>query len=376
MRTTKYSLTTRAFLESALVAALFSVGSSAMAECQAVPETVPGPELAAAAHGLRGWVIMDQPVGGIAALNVATGEEVVVRPPGGGIGTVHAISGPDLQGRIAFVEDHMLEKRHLIKLIGVDGLGERLVLERKGDALWANDGDQIGDHLALSPLGGRVAFVRDLSPVKIPSSHAWVTRGLLTVLDAETGSALPVQAPSIDEQLCWFPDGRQIVYTDLLERQAAALLLSAQAGTHEPFASSLLEWEQVPAVHVLDIESGRTEVVYVGMRGGVSPDGTQVLVCDLEQRWRVVDLTSHSVRALVPQGGINPGPIAWLDGRRALYWAAPTEGASLGVTEHNSPLVGPKPMRTLKVFDLRSGGFSTLVPSIDPRRRVGFGIGP
>jgi hypothetical protein len=56
-----------------------------------------------------------------------------------------------------------------------------------------------------------------------------------------------------------------------------------------------------------------------------------------------------------------------------LYWAWPTEGTEISFTENNSPLAGPKQMRSLKLVDLEDGRFQTVVPSIDPRRSVSFG---
>jgi hypothetical protein len=44
-------------------------------------------------------------------------------------------------------------------------------------------------------------------------------------------------------------------------------------------------------------------------------------------------------------------------------------------TKHNSPLSGPKEMLTIKIVDLETMKFQTLVPYIDPRKAVSFGFG-
>ena len=68
-----------------------------------------------------------------------------------------------------------------------------------------------------------------------------------------------------------------------------------------------------------------------------------------------------------------PGAIAFVDSDTLLYWAWPTEGSEIKYTKHDSPLVGKKPMRALKLVDLRDGRFQTAVPFVDPRREVSFG---
>ena len=59
----------------------------------------------------------------------------------------------------------------------------------------------------------------------------------------------------------------------------------------------------------------------------------------------------------------------------ALYWALPTEGSPPEYTRVWSSMVGPRPMKTLKVAELSTGRFETVVSSIDPRRDLTFGPG-
>jgi hypothetical protein len=66
--------------------------------------------------------------------------------------------------------------------------------------------------------------------------------------------------------------------------------------------------------------------------------------------------------------------IALLNGSLVLYWGLPTTGSVLRYTQHNSPLVGKKLMLTVKVAQINSNKFLTLVPYVDPRDRVSFGI--
>lgn len=89
----------------------------------------------------------------------------------------------------------------------------------------------------------------------------------------------------------------------------------------------------------------------------------------------MLDLASNQSKAFEAAGAIYPGAIAFVDPSTVLFWAWPTDGAAAKFTKNNSPLVGPKQMRALKLVDLRDGRFETTVPFIDPRRAVSFGPG-
>ncbi|HZK81639.1 MAG TPA: hypothetical protein VFC46_11240 [Humisphaera sp.] len=68
---------------------------------------------------------MEQPCGGMVAVELPTLRETTVRSQGscdsGDMATIHMLSGPDDHGRIAYIEDHFFVKneknrRHLLKL--------------------------------------------------------------------------------------------------------------------------------------------------------------------------------------------------------------------------------------------------------------------
>ena len=95
---------------SAAVAAML-VQSFAGCEPALAPEaTVPGPEKSGLASGVTGYIVMGQLSGGITAVRIPDQAEAVVRPPSlddaGDTPTIHALTGPDQDGRIAYIEDH------------------------------------------------------------------------------------------------------------------------------------------------------------------------------------------------------------------------------------------------------------------------------
>ena len=71
--------------------------------------------------------------------------------------------------------------------------------------------------------------------------------------------------------------------------------------------------------------------------------------------------------------GDSGSPLALTADGLVLYWGLPTEGAPPEFTRVYSSAVGPRTMKTLKVADLSSQRFETILPSVDPRRNVSFG---
>ncbi|MCZ6735715.1 MAG: hypothetical protein O7C65_08000 [Planctomycetota bacterium] len=330
--------------------------------------TMQGPENPALISGLKGYVVMSRSRRGIVGEALPALQELVIRHRGG----VHSLSGPDSLGRVAFVQNHYLEERHLVKVIRIDGSGEEVVVERHGDTIWSKE---IGDHLALAPTGGLVAFVINVTNVKVRKPRAYFWRGRIEIWDVDTKDRLPTGTTALDDKLCWFPDGRHLAYVDLLNRDEAVKVLRKHVDPTEDYGTVLIERKQVPVVHVMDTTTGRTEALHVGLGPVVSADGTRVLMRDFESRWRMLDLDRQRSEPVSAPGRAWPGAIALCDANLVLYWAWPTEGAELKWTRHNSPLVGPKPMLTLKVADLRTGDFRTVVPYIDPRTPVSYGAG-
>ena len=332
---------------------------------------VPGPESPELDARLAGYVVMDRPVGGLVAISLATSEERILRPQGQDSGTIHSVSGPDASGRVAFVENHMVAERHLLKTITLEGKDEQVVFEREGDALWSHNGDEIGDHLALSPEGGLAAFVENLERIQMRKPSALLGRGQLAIWDVAAGAPVQVEVRALDFPLAWLPGGRKLAYADLVPREAGLELLQSHAETDGTFGQEFAQWEAIPALFVYDLDTRTARAVHVGTRAAATPDGRALAVVGFEPAWRLCALEGQGCRGLLAPG--NMGAIAFVEPNLLLYRAPHTEGAELRWTEHNSPLVGPKPMRSLKVADIDTGQFRSVVPYVDPRTSISFG---
>ena len=121
--------------------------------------------------------------------------------------------------------------------------------------------------------------------------------------------------------------------------------------------------------------AGTESFVAVGWHPLVSPDGRSVLVMNADLKsYRRIDLEQRKVTPVKWPGAAWREAIAWPAEDISLCWCLPTQGARIKYTESNSPLVGPKLMLTVKLARFNTGEFETVLPYIDPRQVVSFGV--
>jgi hypothetical protein len=177
----------------------------------------------------------------------------------------------------------------------------------------------------------------------------------------------------VDDTVGWLHDEKTIVVTRLLDHQAAEELDMKCPDRSAECMSAYVGWASVPVVSLIDIETGSEMPMHVGEHPIVSSDGQQVLVRDVNLRWRIVDINTKHCRAVSGPGAIYPGSVALLNKDLVVYWAWPTAGRAAQYTKYDSPVVGSKQMRCIKICNLDTGGFQTLVDDVDPRSAVSVG---
>lgn len=328
---------------------------------------VPGPESQALLPGARGWILTSPAADGIAACELPSLAVRTVQPPHHGTPqdrpNVHALAGPDDDGRIAYLEDHFFceeaSRRHLLKSIQLDGSGDRTIFSRPGDAMWSS---LISDSLALAPTGGRVAFVSQMQPLQMPS--AYLRQGTIEVWNLSTGKGGPVGIDAVDMGLAWFPNGTQLAFVRMSDPRSLP---------PDRILPGFPRWPLLPTVCILDITKKRVTPVCTGSRPVVAPDGRKLLVSNHEGTVHEIELASGSSRPVTWAAHSWPGAIAIPCHDVVLSWAPRTKGQPNRRTSRNSPLAGPKDMLTLKLNRLSTNEIHTVLPLIDPRTPLSFG---
>lgn len=325
---------------------------------------VKGPEHAEVGAGLEGWVAYEDH------------GEAYLFPLGAGGGTriyegtaqwrSDTLAGPDRQGTVALVANNWETKRHRLVLIGHGQ--ESQLFERPGDALWGNFSTHvhpIGNNMAMSP-DGKVAILVNLHSVQAYSPQALQQEGTLEIWGAH-GLIKALDLPCLDYQFSWFPDGKRLAVV----RHVSSETLKQSGKWPTDFRLPSADG-RVGAVCEVNIESGESRVLLAGTNPVVSEDGRSLFLEDYDQRGILLDLKSGEQRPVSLPGRWSKVLAITKDGR-AIYWGLRTEGAEARQTTSNSPLAGAKPMMTIKVADMQSGRFSTLVPYVDPRSSASFG---
>lgn len=337
--------------------------------------TVPGPESDQLVRSTAGFVLTNPPSGGISAVRLPDLQETIVRAAGRAnqvdMASVHSLAGPDAQGRIAYVEDHFFvandrDRRHLLKTVQLDGTHDTELFTRPGDAMWSPNGE-IGDHLALSPRGGRVVFVSELSKVQMPL--ALLFRGTAEIWDIEKKARISTASDVMDLGLSWFPDGKRLACVKLVEPRD----LRVPGEQHNGFGKTFRGWSRAPVVMIRDVDAGSESQLHIGWHPVVSLDGKAVLMSNFEGAWMRVEVATGKAAAVTWPGVVWPGAVAAPTSDIVLSWCLPTAGQPARYTQNNSPLRGPKQMLSLKLARPGSNEFQTVIPYIDPRMAVSFG---
>jgi hypothetical protein len=343
-------------------------------------EPIDGPETAGLIDSVKGWIITDD-TGDITALSLPERKSHVVFHPqrtADGMGpTVHSISGPDEEGRVAYVLDYFFvdndkEERHLLKTVQLDGTGDAEIFSRPGSAMWATSAagnGEIGSHLALAPTGARVAFLSQTVSRQMP--EALLTLGNIEIWNVKDKTGHDTKVVALDEPMSWFPDGQRLAYSTLVKRDE----LPPDAGGLKQFGNYYGNaWDELPAIFIYDVNAKESTFFHVGWQPVVSADGESVLVGGYgvdDFHWvRANSKTGQSTEVALP-GAV--GAVIGTNADLTCYVGLPAEGAEIKFTENNSPLRGPKEMLVIKVSNDSGEKFQTLVPYIDPRSQASFG---
>ena len=312
----------------------------------------------------QGWDSAEPDPPRILAISFPDLKQTIVRHRS--TGWVWSVSGPDNEGRIAFVEEG--EKKHQLKTIYLDGSREELIFIRPGDPIWDN---VIGENLAISPTGGLIAFTGKGSDDQNPG--ALLTLGSIEIWDITKKTGYDTGIIAVDDKLWWSPNGKELAYVALVKRNQiynGDKLPGSPYG--EKYEKEYGKWDKYPVVYIIDIETNQRRLLHTGWHPVFSADWKKALVADGDKVYFVDIKTGQSQPFNYPSASWNM-PLFLLPNNIGIFRTLPTAGTSPRWLKRGSFKVGTL-MYAIKLGEIDTWKFQTVLPYDDFRDKLSFGI--
>ena len=334
-----------------------------------VPEEVWPDENGILAAQVHAWVVISTERGVLGLLETPRYKSGLRRHPStvepwtdpqGRARAIWGVSNPSRNGGLAVLTAAQGDRRHAIWLLQPNA-DSRQILEGVGDPLW----DHPMSAMALSPNGRRLAFIAKSDP---SIRYRPLIIGNLSIYDvAKTDvvayrSHLPtfIDDFAVNTRPAWLDDGRRLLVA------VAGPNGRASSSARNPSAITHNDAE----IRLIDLESHTEETICSGHSPIASSDSKSMLFMRSDQNALYhFDLRSGQHRVIRRHHGLGT-VLAFLDGRYVIYTGSPNPSAPVEQTTNNSPLVGPKKMRALKIQDIWTSEVLTLLEGIDPRRSI------
>ena len=337
--------------------------------CDVRLPTVNGPESEDLLPQLHGYIIMDRERG-IIGIELPSTKEIIIRKPWDKKNNpVDALSGPDNQGRIAFIDSDLGAEIYSLKIIDMATRKETVVFTLHG-SYWPQD-ENYGQSFSYSRTGGMVAFITnykdDLSLIR----NDYVNIGTLEIVKTEKGIVIKTKIKALDKGLAWFPDGKQLVYAALVRKNELPHNLKMQFD--DGFGREMNAWHSIPVVFVLDVITMSSRPLHIGWNPIVSSDGSSIFIQDYKGRLRKYIMATHdSISVDIPPTK-QSHVFSSIGNDVLLYKGLPTKGSKQKFRFTST--FGTTLYWTLKVAQLTTGKFKTIEQYLDIHRRVSYGEG-
>ena len=275
---------------------------------------------------------------------------------------VFHLSGPDENGRIVYTAEdlgnpletffgHFGDDKLYLGLTDLQWEKHEVVFARPTKSFHDSFGMQ--KTLALAPKGGHVAFVRqDLvrHEGNIPDNTYTVWTHTLEIWDALNKRKAAEFPVSEGGGFSWFSDGERIAYgKDVGHNEIPGVIL-----------------HRVSATFIYDLSNNSHTFFHAGWLPIVSFDDRVILLKDDNNNRYLVDAVTKDARPIETWPVIQ-SIIASMAPDVVLCKGLPTAGSDVKWTTVYSPFVRTRPMSSIKLVDLSTGEFQTIIKSFEPR---------
>lgn len=335
------------------------------------PTSVSGAESADLIKGLHMTIAVERP-DSVEFITLPGGKTASFNADRGG--KFHTISNP-VSARIGYALNWMDESRHELRYH--DGSRDRLLASYPGDALWGKGGKEyIGRSMALSPDGKLLAVVMNQSKhefdkggVQFRKPQMLIDSGNLEVWNVDKGTKTVVGKGVLDEGLAWSVDSSAVYLTRAIDAKSA--LPVPDSG----FGSGFSGGELVAEIIALNVSSSKEKPLSIGMRPVCSLDSKTIFAIDGASFLRAMTAAGNVISDSAPAAGIW-GTVGALDSRRLIAFGLPTAGPTVEQKLYAKPVSKDAEVRSLKVFDLKTGHFATISSTIPTGPATVVRIGP
>jgi hypothetical protein len=350
------------------VAILISFIALIMSGCDVRLPTVEGPESDDLLSKLHGYIIMERPKGGIIAIALPSDKEMTIRKPWEKSNPVEALGGPDNQGRIAFIDSDLGATRYSLKVIDMKTGKEIEVFTRHGSS-WPHEEQNYGKSFSFSHNGGLVAFIINYKNDFSLIPNDYVNVGQLEIVNTEKRNIIRTDVKAMDKGMDWLHDLKKLVYVALIPKDKIDHQLAMKF--NDDFGNEMTTWHSLPVISLLSLADMSTKQLHIGWNPIVSRDGSSILVQDYKGRIRIYRISyGDSISVNLPAAK-EAHVFSFIGQDVLLYKGLPTEGSKQEFRLTST--FGTTPYWTLKVAQLKTLEFKTVVQYLDIHRRVSFG---
>ena len=315
---------------------------------------------------LSGYIIMDVPRD-ISAIELPSNKRFVVRESSGtDKSTAYALSGPDRKGLIAFIDTKYATDVYSLKIIDIWTKNEKEIFTRQG-SFWIHKKENYGESFSYSDNGKFAAFVRNYDSVPALIPNDYVKIGNLEIVDIEKRNMVKTDIKVLDKGLNWFPKGQKLAYVGLITKDKINkdLITNFEDG----FASEMITWHSIPVVVILNLKDMSTKQLHIGWNPIVSRDGSSIVIQDYQGRIRLYNIASGASIPISVPIGEECHVFSFIGNDFLLYKTIPIAGRKYRFTS----TFGRTPYWTLRVAQMNTSKFKTIVEQLDIHRRVSYG---